>query len=251
MNSQHYNLVLSGGGSRGYAHIGIIEALLEKGITLNAVSAPSAGALIGAFICDGFPPAEIKEIVLKEEPKITFNLIGFNKGLLSFNAVTAFIKKHLRSKNFEQLKTPLYVSTTNLLNGEQTIFNEGPLLDVLLAASAIPVLFPPVLINEVPYADGGISSNLPVEPFLNESQPIIGVHVNPFSSYSKSGSTTENIDRSIHMALRTGLKANINRCDVFIEPPALANYHLFENKKTKEIIQAGYDFVTNNVELKA
>jgi NTE family protein len=251
MMNKNYNLVLSGGGSRGYAHIGVLEALYEKGLQVNALSATSAGALIGAFICDGFHPTEIREIVLKEEPKVAFNLMGFKNGLLSLNAVTKFVKKHLRSKNIEQLRLPFYVSVTNLLNSEQTVFNEGPILTVLSAASAIPVLFPPVIINGIPYADGGISNNLPVEPFKNDAHKIIGIYVNPFSEYNTHHSVTQVLDRSIHMLLRNGIKNNIKHCDIFIEPNALVDYHLFESKKTKEIIDIGYRYVKDTIELKS
>lgn len=242
-----YNIVLSGGGSRGYAHIGVLEALLEKGVTVQAISATSAGSLIGALICDGYHPSEIKELIFTEEPVVSFNLLNFTQGLLSFKQINDFLKRHLRSKSFEQLKTPLYISTTNLLTGQQTVFNEGVILDVLLASASIPVLFPPVIISGVPYADGGISSNLPVEPFYNSPVKVIGVHVNPLSTYTHDISTSEMMDRSIHMVMRTGIKHNIDKCDVFIEPPELSAYHLFENKRTKEIIQAGFDFVNRNI----
>lgn len=250
MVGKNYNVVLSGGGSRGYAHIGALHALYEKGLQINGLSATSAGALIGAFICDGFHPTEIKEIVLKEEPKVAFNLMGFKNGLLSLEAVKKFIKKHLRSKNIEQLRIPFYVSVTNLLNSEQTIFNEGPILDVISAASAIPVLFPPVIINNIPYADGGIINNLPVEPFKNDARKIIGIHVNPPSEYKANYSVTQVVDRYIHILLRANIKNNIKHCDIFIEPKALADYHLFESKKTKEIIDVGYNFVLDTIELK-
>ena len=67
------NLILSGGGARGYAHVGVVKAILESNIEINAISAASSGALLGAFICDGFSPHEIEEIILKHEPQLKCN----------------------------------------------------------------------------------------------------------------------------------------------------------------------------------
>lgn len=244
-----YNVVLSGGGVRGYAHIGCLQALIEKGLTINAISATSAGALVGAFVCDGFAPEELKELILKEEPRISINLTGFRNGVLSIDSLKKFVTKYLRSKNLEQLRTPLYVTTTNLETGNPVVFNEGPILPVLIAAAAIPALFAPVILNGVAHADGGISSNLPVEPFLNQPHKILGIHVNPLGAYDAKASITHLIDRSVHMALRSGIKTNIARCAIFIEPPTLSGFHLFENKKNRQIIEAGYNYVKQHVEL--
>lgn len=244
-----YNVVLSGGGVRGYAHIGALLALYEQGLEVLAVSATSAGALVGAFVCDGFHPAEIKEIILKEEPKISFNYWDFKNGLFSLNDVARLLNKHLRSKRFEQLQKPLFVTATNLQNGQPHVFNEGSIVDALLASSAIPVLFHPVIIGGVPYADGGMSSNLPAEPFYAQAHKILGIHVNPFGDYNPLGPAVQTIDRSVHLLIRAGTRENIKRCDVFIEPQELIKYHLFEHKHTPEIIEAGYSYVNQHIKI--
>jgi NTE family protein len=239
----NFNLVLSGGGVRGYAHIGVLRALFEKEISINAVSGASAGALIGAFICDGFHPVEIEELILVHEPKISFNYFGIKESILSFNSVAELLRKNLRSQTFDKLKTPLFVSVTNLKNGKHEIFNSGNLINALLASSAVPVLFPPVIINEIPYADGGLTSNLPVQPFFTSKEKIIGVHVNPVQDFSLDIGMVQNIDRTLHLLLRSNVIDCISKCDIFIEPPDLKQFHLFESKKTSKIIKTGYDFV--------
>lgn len=243
-----FNLVLSGGGTRGYAHIGILKALLEKSIKINAISGVSSGALIGAFICDGFHPDEIEEILLKYEPEIGFNHSRFWENLLSFDAYTEVLKNNLRSKTFESLQKPLHVSVTDLNNGRQVIFREGNLLNALIATAAIPVLLPPCHINEVPYADGGLSNNLPVEPFLNVPEMLIGIHVNPIADFDAKAGIMHQLDRSLHLLMRNSVMNNMSRCDLFIEPPLLKHHHLFEAKKTKELIQIGYNYVMHEID---
>jgi NTE family protein len=243
------NLVLSGGGVRGYAHIGAIKALMEKGLTFSALSGTSAGAMIGAFICDGFGPDEIAEIILKEEPKPSFNYRGIREGFLSFNSFTKTLKKNLRSKELSQLRIPLYVTATDLHTGAQKIFSEGNIIEVLSASSAIPLLVPPVYVNGIPYGDGGMSNNLPTEPFNGSDLPLVGIHVNPVVEFQKHGGLMHTIDRSMHIIVRNNILSKISQCDVFIEPPALVKYHILERKRSSEIIRVGYDHVINEVKI--
>lgn len=249
MNKLNYNIVLSGGGARGYAHIGILQALLEQNLSITAISGTSAGALIGALICDGYTPIQIKEIILKEEPKISWSALGFKEGFFSSHTIHALLKKYLRSKTFADLKLPLFVSLTNLANGEGELINQGELHDVLLAASAIPAIFSPVMINQIPYADGGMTNNLPIEPFQKSKYKTIACHVNPLSPYSGDFSTAKIIDRSMHIVLRHHIKQSIHAVDLFIEPTELHQFHLFDTRKAEAIIQIGYEYVKENVKL--
>jgi NTE family protein len=243
------NLVLSGGGVRGYAHIGAIKALLKKGIKIKAISGTSSGALVGAFICDGFQPDEIEEILIKTNPKIAFNLLRLKESLLSFQSYSKTINKYLRSKTFEDLKIPLFISATDLINGRQHIFNKGKIEEALIASAAIPVLFPPVIIDKIPYADGGMSSNLPVEPFEGSKTALIGIHVNPLPEFEQDSGLLHHVDRSMHLIVRNTIVNSIGKCDLFIEPPELKKFTVLEKGKIAEIIKAGYDYVMNEIDL--
>lgn len=243
------NIVLSGGGVRGYAHVGVLKALYEKGIVAQAVSGTSSGALIGAFICDGFHPAEIEEIILKNNPRIGFNYTRFWTSLLSFSSFTEILKKNLRHRKFEELNIPLFVSVTNLNTGLQEIIQEGDLVEALTASAAIPVLLPTVFINKIPYGDGGMTNNLPVKPFMVTDLKTIGVHVNPLTDFVEGNHMLHNIDRSMHLLMRNSVTMEKHVCDVFIEPSALKQFHLFEHKRAKEIIKIGYEYVMNETDL--
>lgn len=249
MENKKYNVVLSGGGARGFAHIGALEALFEKGLQVNAVSATSAGALVGIFLCDGYKPQAIREIILNEQPKISINIWGFWNGLLSFDHIKELLEKYIRSKTFDQLKIPLYVTATDLRNGAPHVFNEGKILDALLAASAIPAMFPPVVINNVAYADGGLSSNLPAEPFYSDPHKILGIYVNPLPPFAAGQSVGQQADRAAHLMIRHNVRENQRRCHVFVEPEGLTAFHMFDTKHTGAIIKAGYDYVMQHVHL--
>jgi NTE family protein len=241
------NLVLSGGGVRGYAHIGALKALYEKGIVISAISGTSCGAMVGAFICDGYHPSEIEEILLKHKLKVSMNFMHFKDSLLSFDAYAKILRRYLRTVRLENFKIPLFVSATDLNTGRQKIFSKGNVIDCLIASSAIPVLFTPVLIGKVPYADGGMSNNLPVEPFVGKKTRIIGIHVNPVQNFSRRAGLVQNIDRSMHIIVGNNIRGSIKHCDVFIEPPELDQFHVLDTAKAKKIIDIGYDFVKKKV----
>jgi NTE family protein len=242
-----YNIVLSGGGARGYAHIGALKALLEMGVDIAAISGGSSGALVGALFCDGYTPADIEEIILREQPRIGVNVRALRHGILSFASVRALLEKYVRAKRFEDLKTPLFVSATNLGDAKQKIFSSGDLLLPLCASSAIPMLLAPVDIEGVPYADAGMSNNLPVEPFIGRNEKMIGIHVNPVPPYRRNAGLIETIDRSMHIIVGNSTRSSMSVCDIFIEPPALVNYHILQWKKAAEIIKVGYDHVRSSL----
>ena len=103
--------------------------------------------------------------------KFKLSMLTWNTGpmgVASMHQVRQFLLKNLRCHKFEGLAFPLHVAATNFLTGRQHIFCKGNLVDALTASSSVPGLFPPVFIDEVPYVDGGLSNNLPVEPFCGQ-----------------------------------------------------------------------------------
>lgn len=237
-------LVLSGGGARGFAHIGVLIGLAELGIKPVAISGTSAGSLVGAFVADGFHPNEIKEIFEKHKFKKSLRFSNLKAGLFTSDSIHEIISKNLRTKNIEDLKIPFYVTATNLLNGDRIVFNSGAIIERVVASCSIPILLPPVYIDKVPYVDGGVTSNLPVEPFLpKDKTKIIGVNVNPISPYSSETGIIDTVDRTIQLCLKENVMRNASNCDVFIEPTGIEKYKLMDNEKVSEIIEIGYNHI--------
>jgi NTE family protein len=237
------NFVLSGGGARGYAHIGVMQAFAENGINPGVISSTSAGSIASAFICDGYTPQETADIFREYKLTVSFRLKRRGGGFLSMKFMEEFLHTYLRSRDFESLKIPLYVCATNFLNGTQQVFSSGDLIRAILASSSIPVIFPPVFIDNVPYVDGGISSNLPVEPLLRKYTNIIGVHVNPLSNYNpRRNSIFSNLERALHFSIRGGVWRNKQYCTTFIEPTGLRDYGIFDIQKFDAIYQIGLQY---------
>ncbi|MBX6380303.1 MAG: patatin-like phospholipase family protein [Thermoflavifilum aggregans] len=239
---REYAFVLSGGGARGYAHIGVLQAFAEQGILPRAISGTSAGAIAGVLICDGYTPLEAAEIFRNYKLTPRFRLTRHSLGL-SLHFLEAFLQRHLRHTYFEELRIPLFVSATDFTNGQLRVFDKGPIIPAVLAASAIPIIFPPVYIDGKPYVDGGLSSNLPVEPFLDRFAPIVGVHVNPLPEYDPAKrSFIRSLERTLHFAIRGVVHRNMMHCQWFIEPPGLSQFGLFDTHKFDEIYQIGLGY---------
>lgn len=234
--------VLSGGGARGYAHLGVLKAFAEREIFPEVIAATSAGSIAAAFICDGYHTDEVKEIFQQQKLGLSMQWKNWRAGFLSLKKVEDALKKHLRHITFESLPLPLYVAATNFVTGEQTIFNQGPLIPAILAASSIPMLFHPVEIEGVPYVDGGLSGNLPVEPLLGKYTNIVGVHVNPLLPYSPSDSFQINMDRTLNMAIGEPVRKSKQQCGFFVEPEGLGQYGMFDFSKFDPIYTTGLDY---------
>ncbi|HTB30515.1 MAG TPA: patatin-like phospholipase family protein [Bacteroidia bacterium] len=233
--------VLSGGGCRGFAHLGVVKALQEFGISPSEIAGTSAGAIAGVFLADGFTPDEIKEMFLSQLKLSMFPLNWFKPGLVSMKNIREFLENNLRHTQFDELQIPFYVTATNFIDGRQTIFKEGELINAVIAASSIPVLFTPVTIDHIPYVDGGLSNNLPVEPFSNRKQEVVGVYVNPIKPFNPGESSMEILDRSIHLSFREVVRLSAEGCYLLIEPEGLENFGLFDIHKLPEIFDVGYN----------
>lgn len=242
--------VLSGGGCRGFAHLGAVKALQEQGIYPSEISGTSAGAMAGVFLANGFSPEEIRDLFID---KLSLNMIswnGFKLGLVSMKKIKTFLQKNLRYKKFESLKIPFYVTATNFIDGSQHIFSKGNIIDAIIASSSIPVMFPPIFIHGKPYVDGGLFNNLPIEPFHGKKDEIVSINVNPIKLFNSEEGVFGMMDRAIHLSFREKVNQSAAGCFLFIEPKELNKYGLFDISKIQEIFNIGYNY-TNKLLKKA
>lgn len=240
-----YGLVLSGGGARGYAHLGVLQALNEEGIFPEVISGTSSGSIAAAFYCDGKNPLEIKDILAQNDVNGKINLLALMKGLMKHENLKKVITANLIHKHFEELKIPLFVNCTDFLTGQEKIFSSGTLTDKIVASASVPLIYEPTYIDGIPYVDGGLANNLCVAPVRPLCEVLIGVNVNPVKPWKENSSLTDNLDRSLYMALRPNILKAIEVCDIYIEPAELYKYYLFDSKKIHEIFKVGYDYTKN------
>ena len=245
------NIVLSGGGVRGIAHLGIIKMLNEMGVKINHLSGTSSGAIAAAFIAGGYKPNECMNIFIKE--KILRRLRAtMQAGFFKMDGLESFYLNYFPTNSFESLEKKLTVSATDIVNAKTIYFSSGELIRPLLAASSIPVIFKPVVFRDHTMLDGGLLNNLPVEPLLEDKLPIIGVHVNPVSTVEQFPNTLRIMERCFNLAVYTNVKERMRLCDLVIEPPELKRYSVHQYSKAEEIFLIGYNYaksISKRIEL--
>jgi len=235
-------LVLSGGGARGIAHLGVMQALEELDIKISIISGASAGAIAGAFYADGYKPKEIFDLIVKTNLfKMVQPAINW-RGLLRIEKSEALFNRYLKAKTFDELQLSLTVVATNVKKGKSKFFYSGELVKPILASSCLPVIFNPVEINRKLYIDGGIINNLPVEPLIGHCDRVIGVHTNPIDAKVKPANMKAVFERTMMMTINYNVYARQDKCDVFLEPKQLSGYNVFDFKKAAEIFDIGYQY---------
>jgi NTE family protein len=190
-------LVLSGGGARGLAHIGVLKVLEELRVPVDFIAATSMGAIVGGLSATGMGAAEMEhrlagidwttlfsdtpprrdlDIRRKDEDErypIPIELgyrdgrIRFSKGALEGGNLELYLHDLTRPAddvtNFNMLPTPFRAVATDMVSGDEVVFDRGPLYLALRASMSVPGIFAPVELNERIYGDGGLVDNLPVD----------------------------------------------------------------------------------------
>ena len=161
---QKVSLVLSGGGARGIAHIGVIEELERQGFEIFAVSGTSMGALIGGVYALGKMEA-YKEWLLTLDKKKVFSLVDFtlsSAGLVKGDKVFNKMKEFIPDANIEDLRIHYVAVATDILNKKEVVFNKGSIFESIRASIAIPTVFTPVKTGNGLLIDGGVINNIPI-----------------------------------------------------------------------------------------
>lgn len=235
-------LVLSGGGARGIAHLGMLRALEEHGVRFTNISGASVGAIIGALYAQGMRPAEIMDAILQTRIFRSLRPAWTLRGLLSIESVQALLMKFVPHNSFEGLKTPLVVSATDLQSGKPSYFRNGSLIPALLASSCVPGMFNPVALNGTTYVDGGITDNFPVRAIRKECDVIVGLHCNPVIQVSSAKTFRKVLERTLLLAINCNAERSKMDCDLLIEPSELGRFSTFELARARQFEQIGYEY---------
>lgn len=235
-------LVLSGGGARGIAHLGVLKALQEKKIKISGISGCSAGSIVGMMFAAGYSPEHIFEIVISAATLRALRPAWSRSGLLRMQKAEEVYLKYIPHNSFENLKIPLTINATNLYAGETVYFSSGELLKPVMASCSIPGLFEPITFNEITYVDGGVLNNMPIEPLIGKYDYIIGSHCNPFGMQKMPKSMSSIVQKSLFLAINNNSKGRLAKCDLVIEPPALKLFDPYDIRKASGIFKAGYEY---------
>ena len=173
-------LVLSGGGARGFAHLGVVRALREHGVPIDVVGGTSIGAIMGAAIAHRWPDAQLLDVFRRtfvdSNPLGDYTLPIFS--LVSGRRVSQRLRNEFGTIAIEDLPVPFYCVSANLTTGAAAVHRSGELWRWLRASVAIPGVLPPVMYHGQVFVDGATINNLPVDIMREMGRgPVIGVDV--------------------------------------------------------------------------
>lgn len=232
---------LSGGGAKGFAHLGSLKVLEKCGLKPDVIAGTSAGSIVGVLYADGFHPEEIVELFKKREFKEFLEFSISKAGFLKSSRLHDFLKNNLRAKNFEELKTPLYVIATDWNKARTVVFSNGDnLIDAVVASCSVPVIFNPQYIQDNPYVDGGLLKNFPVSVIRKKCRYVIGVNVAAMIPPAEKNSIRNVIERTFNLMSNSNTIIDKSLCDILIEVKGIEKYKMFDLNNIDTISEIGY-----------
>lgn len=181
-------VALSGGGVKGFAHIGALRLLVKSGYHIRGIAGTSAGGLVGALFAAGYSPDDMEARLQGLDQENLFSR-GHDDGpaLLGFAGAAAILGQLLGKRTFDDLQIPLAITATDLTTGLPVTIKTGRLMDAVLATSAVPGVFPAQRMNGHLLVDGGITNPIPVAEAraLYPTAPVIAVVLSPPLGWQK------------------------------------------------------------------
>jgi NTE family protein len=255
-------LCLGGGGARGFAHIGVLRALAERGLEPSAISGCSMGALVGALLASGLSADEMQDRFREMKP-IRLLDAARKGGLFGHRGVDRALAEHLPA-DFSDLDLPLAVTTVDVQEGQLVVLRTGPLLPALRATTAMPGIFSPVEHEGRILVDGGLLNNLPVDVIGTLTlDPVVAVDVGApadrklifaddrgflarLRDPTPEGQRPLTIELfmkayDIPTALITDLRLAVHRPRVLIRPTLDPHFKMEDFDRLDEAVDAGYE----------
>ena len=243
-------IVLSGGGSRGIAHIGVLKALDEHGLSPDCVAGTSAGAIVGALYAAGYSSEDMLEFFEVKSPYKLSKLARGKPGLLDTEKSVDDFLEYFPKNSFETLPKALFIAATDIVNARLEVFSSGPLIPAILASSSIPMVFAPTEIDGRWFSDGGIIDNFPVESIKMLCDTLIGSYASPLRTVERSTLKTSLAvsQRAFEVAMYQSSKRKFHDCDVIICPEEASRFGIFDTKHLRAILDIGYSETLAKIE---
>lgn len=254
-------LVLGGGGSRGFAHIGLLRALQELRIPVDLVGGSSMGAFLSALVASGYDANEMTHIT--RETFVRHNYLNDYMiptiALIRGRKFVQRLKQIFEDRQIEQLRMPFFCVSTNITRGAAVVHDRGPLYLWLAASMSVPGVAPPIAYKEELLVDGAVINSLPTDVMQNLRRgPIIASDVSTegylrapgiegpdpegllrWTSPGERPTLFSILFRTASMTSESGVIARAARADLYLRMP-VNGIALFDWKKIDEVIERGY-----------
>jgi len=271
MEKKDIALVLASGGAKGFAHIGVIRALKERGYNITSIAGTSMGALIGGMYATG-DWEKAKEWFFDLDRQKIWSLLDFTWSISSFvkgEKLIEAMKEVVPDKMIENLPIPFCAISTDLKTGKEVVFREGSLYNAIRASISLPVIFTQVSTEDQILVDGGLVNGLPLNRI--ERKPgdlLVAINLDDYSwtenedlkstgrfpkVRSKLNALSNNHFNILRRSLTISIRQNIE-LSLALTPPdiymnvELGEYGSYDYDKAEEIAQLGYEQMMNVLE---
>jgi NTE family protein len=266
IKNNEFNLVLSGGGALGYAHIGVINKLYDNNLFPEEIIGTSMGAIVGAVLSLKLPKDEFNDIFEEfSDVRKWFKISLNNSAIIDNIYIYKMFDFIFKNKKIKDLEIDLKIVSTNFNTGEAFVFDKNSdiyVKDALLASMAIPGIFPQFKINNISYVDGFIVDNMPINQVSNKDLLTVSINVLNEKSIKNIEDISYNIftnifaiftsfERTIRLINITQTRRNITQYNLnknnglIIIEPDLTGYKTSSFKKYDDIVQIGYNSFEN------
>ncbi|MGS4346049.1 patatin-like phospholipase family protein [Myroides odoratus] len=267
-------VVLSGGGAKGLAHIGVLKVLEEQGVQVDYITGTSMGAIVGGLYASGYTASELDSIFSSIDatalirdyiPRISKSFyekkndeiyaltlpfdkfkIGlpkaFSRGMYNYNLMNRLLAHVRHVRDFNDLNIPFLCIATNIETGKPVLIDSGYLPQAILASGAFPSLFAPVFIDDTHLIDGGIVNNYPIaELKALGADIVIGVDVQDgLKSIDEINGAADVLLQISNYSTINQMKDKIGGTDIYIKPD-ISGYTVVSFEEGKAIIQRGVE----------
>lgn len=216
-------LVLGGGGTRGFAHVGVIKALEAQGIFPDIIVGTSVGSAIGALYASGYTGFQLQEISIPMKEERVIDWSWPNRGLFTGKPLETFINQAVKYAPLEKLRRTFAVVATELATGETIVFRTGNTGIAVSASCAVPGVFQPVVINGKSYVDGGLVRPVPssVARALG-ADFVIAVNISNLPKNNKTDTTVNVLLQTFDIMSQTINRYELANADIVIRPATRA-----------------------------
>lgn len=236
---------LSGGGARGFAHIGAMRALRDYGLIPDIIAGVSAGSIVASFYSAGLLNDPNNDPLLKLFTNAKFrNFAEMHVPRESFFSLERFrkiIEREIPYKNIEDLPIKTLICATDIDAGTKMAFTHGPLAERIIASCSIPIVFDPVTIDGHRYVDGGVLRNLPAWAIRHQCDYLIGINCSPlYTPEEPAGNILEIAHRSYSLMSKNNVVPDLEMCDLVISLSETAGHQVFSLKDLQQLELSGY-----------
>lgn len=276
MKMKKITLALGGGGTKGFAHIGVIKQLEKYGYQPSAIAGTSVGGIVGSLYAVGYSVADIESFACSlNYAKLFSRNIDDAPSLLGLGGLYSLLEKYLKNKTFNDLLIPFAVTAVDSKSGSEYIINSGKIIDAVKATTAIPGIFPAFIHNDKNLVDGAVLNPIPVNiaRWLKDDVPVIAISLSAppdkwsslpkyeFPSFvpvpqfmvhkfnqMRLGKALESFTQSLELMMNmiAWLRIQEDKPDVLINP-SVYKYTMIDDVDVNEMIQLGENSIKDKI----